>query len=69
MYLEIILLLLYFTPTVVASLKIRKRLILKKFLPAPFQDFRFQPLSSKRFLFHKKLPASTYPVEKSVFEK
>ena len=32
MYLEIILLLLDFTPTVVASLKIRKRLILKKFI-------------------------------------
>ena len=49
------------------SLKIRKRLILKKMLPlpAPFQRFRFrvrfrfQPLSSKCFRFHKKLPAST----------
>ena len=68
MYLEIILLLLHFTSTVVASLKIRKRLILKKllWLPALFQHFcfrlcfRFQPLSSKRFRvrFHKKLTAS-----------
>ena len=60
-------LLLHFTPTVVASLKIRKRLILKKLLPlpAPFQHFRFRvrfrfrPLSSKCFRFHKKLTAST----------
>ena len=64
MYLEIILLLLlHFTPTVVASLKIRKRLILKKLLPlpAPFQHFRFrfQSLSSKCFRLHKKLTAST----------
>ena len=66
MYLEIILLLLHFTPTVAASLKIRKRLILTKLLPppAPFQHcrfrvrFRFQSLSSKRFRFHKKLTAS-----------
>ena len=56
-----------FYPTVVATLKIRKRLILKKLLPlpAPFQHFRFrvrfcfQPLSSKCFRFHKKLTAST----------
>ena len=52
-----ILFLLHFTPTVVASLKIRKRLILKKLLPlpAPFQHFRFRfrPLSSNRFCFHK----------------
>ena len=54
MYLEMILLLLRFIPTVVASLKIQQRLILKKLLPlpAPFQHFRFrvrfrfQPLSS-----------------------
>ena len=67
MYLEIILLLLHFTPTVIiANLKIRKRPILKKLLPlpAPFQrfrfrvHFRFQPLSSKCFRFHKKLTAS-----------
>ena len=55
--------LLHFTPTGVASLKIRKRLILNKLLPlsAPFQHFRFlfQPLSSKCFRFHKKLTAST----------
>ena len=57
MYLEIILILIHLTPTVVGSLKIRKRLILKKLLPlpAPFQHFRFrvrfrfQPLASKRF--------------------
>ena len=65
MYLEAILLLLHFTPTVVASLKIRMRLILKKLFPlsAPFQHFRFrvrfrfQPLSSKCFCFgfHKKI--------------
>ena len=58
---SILLLLLYFTPTVVASLKIRKRLILKKLLPlsALFQHFhfgvrfRFQPLlsSSSSYLF------------------
>ena len=58
-----ILLLLRFTPTVLARLKIRKHLILKKLLPllAPFQHFRFrfQPLSSKCFRFHKKLTAST----------
>ena len=69
----LLLLLLHFTPTVVVSLKIRKRLILKKLLslPALFQHlrFRFQPLSSKcfRFRFHKKLTASaslvgTYPL-------
>ena len=53
----LLLLLLDFTPAVIASLKIRKRLILKKLLPlpAPFQHFRFrvrfrfQPLSSKCF--------------------
>ena len=52
---------------VVARLKIRKRLILKKLLPPPasFQHFRFrvcfrfQPLSSKCFRFHKNLTAST----------
>ena len=62
----LLLLLLHFTPTVVASLKIRKRLILKKLLPlpAPFQHFRFrvrfrfQALSSKCFRFLKKLTAS-----------
>ena len=56
-----------FTPTVVARLRIRKHLILKKLLPlpAPFQHFRFrvrfrfQSLSSKCFRFHKKLTAST----------
>ena len=63
--------LLHFTPTVVASLKIWKRLSLKKLLPllAPFQQFRFrvrfrfQPVSSKCFCFrlHKKLTASAYP--------
>ena len=66
MHLEKILLLLHFTRTVVASLKIRKCLILKKLLslPAPFQHFRFrvcfsfQPLSSKCFRFHKKLTSS-----------
>ena len=58
---SILLLLLHSTPTVVVSLKIRKRLMLKKLLPltAPFQHFhfRFQPLSSKcfRFRFHKKI--------------
>ena len=59
------LLLYHFTPTVVARLKIRKRLILKFLLPlqAPFQHFRFgvrfrfQPLSSKCFRFDKKLTA------------
>ena len=67
MYLEIISLLLRFIPTVVASLKIQQRLILKKLLPLParFQHFRFrvrfrfQPLSSNWFRFHKKLTAST----------
>ena len=63
MYQEIKLLLLHFTLTVVASLKIWKRLISKKMLalPAPFQHFRFRfrPLSSKCFRFHKKLTAST----------
>ena len=57
---------LHCTPTVVASLKIWKRLILKKLLPLPalFQHFRFripfrfQPLLSKRFRFLKKLTAS-----------
>ena len=60
--------LLRFTQTDVASLKIRKRLILKKLLPlpAPFQHFRFrvrfrfQPLSSKCFRFNKKLTASSF---------
>ena len=60
----LLLLLLHFTPTVVASLKFRKRLILKKLLPLPalFQHFRFryQPLSSKCFRFHKKLTASSF---------
>ena len=63
-----IILLRYFTPTVVARLKIWKRLIFKKLLslPAPFQHFRFrvrfrfQPLSSKYFHFHKKLTASSF---------
>ena len=63
----LLLLLQHFTLKVVARLKIRKRLILKKLLPlpAPFQHFRFrvrfrfQPLSSKCFRFHKKLTAST----------
>ena len=65
---ESLFLLLHFTSTVVPSLKIRKRLILKKLLPlsAPFQYFcfqvcfRFQPLSSKCFCFRrrKKLTAS-----------
>ena len=58
--------LVHFTPTVVASLKIRKRLILKELLPLPaaFQQFRFrvrfrfQLLSSKCFRFHKKSTAS-----------
>ena len=62
----LLLLLLHFTRTVVASLKIRKRLILKKLLllSALFQHFRFrvrfrfQPLSSKCFRFHKNLTAS-----------
>ena len=66
MHLEVILLLLHFTPAVAASLKIRMCLILKKLLPlpAPFQHFRFgvcfcfQRLSSKCFHFHKKLTAS-----------
>ena len=56
-----------FYPDGCSRLKIRKRLILKKLLPlpAPFQHFRFwvrfrfQPLSSKCFRFHKKLTAST----------
>ena len=64
---DYLLLLLHFTQTVVASLKIRKRLILKKLLPlpAPFQHlrfqvrFRFQSLSSKCFRFHKKSTAFT----------
>ena len=64
---SVLLLLLHFTPMVVASLKIRKGLILKTLLPlpAPFQHFRFrvrfcfQPLLSKCFRFHKKLTAST----------
>ena len=63
-----ILWLLHFTPTVVASLKILKSLILKQLLPlpAPFHHFRFrvrfrfQPLSSKRFRFHKKLTAFSF---------
>ena len=47
-------LLLHFTPTIVASLKIRKRLILKKLLPlpAPFQHFRFE-IASASNLFHQ----------------
>ena len=65
MYLEMILLLLHFTPTVIASLKTHKRLILKKLLPlpAPFQHFcfrvrfHFQPLSSKCFCFRLHIPA------------
>ena len=59
----IIITIVTFYLTVVARLKIRKRQILKKLLPlpAPFQHFRFrfQPLSSKCFRFHKKLIAST----------
>ena len=62
----LLLLLKHFTPTVVARLKIRKRLIMKKLLPlpAPFQHFHFQvrfhfqPLSSKCFRSYKKLTAS-----------
>ena len=62
MYLEII----HFARTAVASLKTRKRLIFEKIASASssFQHFRFrvrfrfQPLSSKRFRFHKKLTAS-----------
>ena len=53
----LLLLLLHFTPTVVASLKIQKREILKKLLPLPvtFQhfSFRLQPLSSKCLCFHE----------------
>ena len=64
----LLILLLHFTPTIEARLKIRKRLILKKLLPlsAPFEHFRFrvsfhfQPLSSKCFRFHKKLTASSF---------
>ena len=63
MFIEIMLLLLHLTLTVLASLKIQKRLILKKLLPlpAPFQHFRFpfQLLSSKRFRFFEKLTASS----------
>ena len=75
----LLLLLQNFTPTVVARLKIRKRLILKKLLtlPAPFQHFRFrvrfrfQPLLSQCFRFHKKLTASasTSLVKKLLVEK
>ena len=62
----IVIIIVTFYPMVVARLKIRKRLILKKLLPlpTPFQHLRFrvrfQPLSSKcfRFRFHKKLTAS-----------
>ena len=62
----LLLLLLHFPPTGVDSLKIRKRLILKKLLPLPasFLHFRFrvrlrfQSLSLKCFRFHKKLTAS-----------
>ena len=68
-------LLLHFNPTVEASLKNRKRLILKKMLPlpAPFQHFRFrvrfrfQPLLSKCFRSHKKLTASTASASTSLF--
>ena len=62
----LLLLLQHFIPTVVARLKIRKRLILNKLLPllAYFQHFcfRFQPLSSKcfHFRFHEKLTASSF---------
>ena len=62
----IIIIIATFYATVVARLKIRKRLTLKKLLPlpAPFQHFRFrvrfrfQPLSSKCFCFLKNLTAS-----------
>ena len=71
----IIIIVVTFYPTVVARLKIRKRLILKKLLPlpAPFQDFRFRvrfcfrPLSSKYFCFHKNLTASTASASTSLF--
>ena len=60
----LLLLLLHFTPTVLARLKIRKRLTLKKLLPlpAPLQHFRFrfQPLSLKCFRFHKNITASSF---------
>ena len=68
-------LLLHFTPTIVASWKIRKRLILKKLLPleAPFQHFRFpvrfrvrfrfQPFLSKCFRFHKKINLFQLPLQ------
>ena len=64
-YINIIIVTFY--PTVVARLKIWKRMILKKLLPlpAPFQHFRcrvrfrFQPFSSECFRFHKNLTAST----------
>ena len=60
MCLEIILLLLHFTLTVVASLKIRKRLIFKKLLPlpAPFQHFRFR-VRLRFNLFHQSASAFT----------
>ena len=55
----LLLLLLHFTPTIVASLKIRKRLILKKLfpLPAPFQHFRFE-IASASNLFHQSASSS-----------
>ena len=74
----LIIIIVTFYRNVVASLKIRKRLILKKLLPlpAPFQPFcfrvcfRFQPLPSKcfHFRFHKKLTASTASASTSLFK-
>ena len=60
MYLKIILLLLHFTPTIVASVKYRKRPVLKNLLPlpAPFQNFRFRVRSAST-LFHQSASASS----------
>ena len=57
----LLLLWLDFTPTVAASLKIRKRLILKKMLslPAPFQHFRFRVRFPSN-LFHQSASASSF---------
>ena len=57
----LLLLFLHFTLTVVASLKFRKRLILKKLLPfpAPFQHFRSEFASASN-LFHQSASASTF---------
>ena len=63
---SISLLLLHFTPTVVASLKIRKSLISKKLLTlsAPFHNTFVFEFASASSLFHRSASASTSLVER-----